>query len=206
MDSPQQPPTSKANPYAYLITSTYYIEGVGISCVGIVGVMINVMAMILLLRIKRRHTFHNLLVSLTIYDLLQIILSIGCFALPQLSPSYRNHVFIHVVPFLIPFAQIALAGSSFTTVTLTIERYISLCAPYLRYTHGIKSFHYILPVLIFSTAYNIPRFFEYKTDLELEKRPCFAPDVMMEMPAKVAIGPNIMNLNFSALGDARFVT
>ena len=81
---------------------------------------------------------------------------------------------------MIPLAQITLSGSSFTTVTLTIERYISLCAPYLRYTHGIKSVHYIIPVLVFSTFYNSPRFFEWRTHSEISLRPCSTPMGMME--------------------------
>ena len=158
--------------YAYIPISIYYIEGVGILCVGTIGIIINLLATRLLLRTKRRHTFHNLLLTLTIYDLLQIIFSIICFALPQLSLSYRHNIFIYVIPFMIPLAQITLSGSSFTTVTLTIERYISLCAPYLRYTHGIRSIHYIIPVLIFSTLYNSPRFFEWRTHSEIGVRPC----------------------------------
>ena len=167
--------TSSPHPhqaYAYIPISIYYIEGVGILCVGTIGIIINLLATRLLLRTKRRHTFHNLLLTLTIYDLLQIIFSIICFALPQLSLSYRNNIFIYVIPFMIPLAQITLSGSSFTTVTLTIERYISLCAPYLRYTHGIRSLHYIIPVLIFSTFYNSPRFFEWRTHSEIAIMPC----------------------------------
>ena len=141
-------PSLNRHPYAYIETTMYYIEGVGIICIGIIGIIINIFATRLLLRIKHRYIFHNLLLTLTIYDLLQIILSIPTFALPHLSPTYRNQIFIHVVPFLIPVAQITVSGSSYTTVTLTIERYISLCAPYLRYTYGIKAGHYILPVLI----------------------------------------------------------
>ena len=89
--------------------------------------------------------------------LLQISLSIACFALPQLSPWYQDAVLIHSIPFLIPLAQMTLSGSSFTTVALTVERYISLCSPYLRYTYNIRAHHFILPVLVFSTLYNMPR-------------------------------------------------
>ena len=182
--NPAEPPAGVSfNPveyYAYIHLCIYYIEGVGIFCVGLIGIIINLLATRLLLRIKHRHTFHNLLLTLTIYDLMQIVFSIVCFALPQLSLSFRHNVFIYVIPFMIPLAQITLSGSSFTTVTLTIERYISLCAPYLRYTHGIKSVHYIIPVLVFSTFYNSPRFFEWRTHSEISVRPCFDPMDMME--------------------------
>ena len=143
--------------WCWLPLCIYYIEGVGILAVGLVGLAINLMAMKLLVCAKQRHVFHNVLLSLTIYDILQISLSICCFALPQLSTSYRNNVLIHTIPFMIPLAQITLSGSSFTTVALTVERYISLCSPYLRYTYNIRASHFILPVIVFSTLYNMPR-------------------------------------------------
>ena len=158
---------------AYIGVCIYYVEGVGILAVGVIGIIINLLAIRLLLRTKHRHTFHTLLITLTVYDLLQIGFSIICFALPQLSASYRNHIFIYIIPFMIPLAQISLSGSSFTTVTLTIERYISLCAPYLRYSHGIRSVHYVVPVLVFSALYNSPRFFEWRTHSEKYTRPCY---------------------------------
>ena len=95
--------------------------------------------------------------KLVVIVALQISLSIACFALPQLSPWYQDAVLIHSIPFLIPLAQMTLSGSSFTTVALTVERYISLCSPYLRYTYNIRAQHFILPVLVFSTLYNMPR-------------------------------------------------
>ena len=158
--------------WCWLPRCIFYIEGVGIITVGMIGLAINLMAIRLLLVTKHRHIFHNLLLSLTVYDFLQITLSIACFALPQLSTSYRNTVLIHTIPFLIPLAQITLSGSSFTTVALTVERYVSLCAPYLRYTYHIKPKHFIVPVLIFSTLYNLPRFFEWKTHTDVYKRDC----------------------------------
>ena len=142
--------------WCWLPRCIFYIEGVGIITVGMIGLAINLMAIRLLLVTKHRHIFHNLLLSLTVYDFLQITLSIACFALPQLSTSYRNTVLIHTIPFLIPLAQITLSGSSFTTVALTVERYVSLCAPYLRYTYHIKPKHFIVPVLTLLNAVQSP--------------------------------------------------
>ena len=199
-DRETEGPPITYHPYAYIGICIYYIEGVGILCVGIIGIIINLLATRLLLRTKRRHTFHNLLLTLTLYDLLQIVFSIICFALPQLSLSYRNNIFIYVIPFMIPLAQITLSGSSFTTVTLTIERYISLCAPYLRYTHGIKTAHYIVPVLVFSTLYNSPRFFEWRTHSEKSLRPCFVDygimDVMSTESTYISTGVINMNVRY----------
>ena len=56
----------------WLPLSLYYIEGVGILTVGTIGLAINLAAMKLLVCAKPRHIFHHVLLSLTIYDFLQV--------------------------------------------------------------------------------------------------------------------------------------
>ena len=46
---------------------------------------------------------------------------------------FRNNVLIFIIPYLIPCAQITLSSSSLSTLALTVERYISVCWPYLVY-------------------------------------------------------------------------
>ncbi len=111
----------------------YWVEGVALCAVGLVGVFINGVAIALLSRQRPRRTFHILLLTLTVFDLLHVLISMATFALPQLSLAYRNNVLIFAIPYLIPLAQITLASSSFSTVALTVERYISVCWPYLLY-------------------------------------------------------------------------
>merc|ERR1712227_1048126 len=92
----------------------FWIEGVGVASVGVLGLCVNLFAIWKLsfgLRNKERHAFHHLLLSLSICDLTHVLLTFTCFSLPQLS----------------------LSCSSFTTVALTVERYISICKPFLRY-------------------------------------------------------------------------
>ncbi len=48
-------------------------------------------------------------------------------------------VLIYSIPYLIPLAQITLATSSFSTVALTVERYISVCWPFLCYRYEKES-------------------------------------------------------------------
>ena len=57
-------------------------------------------------------------------------------------------------------------------MALTVERYLSLCVPFMRYRYNLRPIHYILSVLIFSTAYNSPRFFEWETWTDVYDRPC----------------------------------
>ena len=63
-------------------------------------------------------------------------------------------------------------SSSLTTVALTVERYLSLCVPFLRYRYNLRPVHYIVSVLVFSAVYNTPRFFEWRTLTEEDRRPC----------------------------------
>ena len=155
----------------------FWIEGVGIASVALVGLGVNLFAIWRLsfgLRKSERHCFHHLLLSLSVCDLIHIILTVTCFSLPQLSVAYRTQVLLHAIPFLIPLAQMSLCSSSLTTVALTVERYISLCWPYLRYRFNIKAWYFIVTVVTFSVVYNTPRFFEWMTYTEAVERPCFS--------------------------------
>ena len=97
----------------------FWIEGVGVAAVGVFGLFVNMFAIYKLtcgLKNKERHTFHHLLLSLSICDLSHIILTFTCFSLPQLSLSYQKVIYKIMLPFLIPLAQMSLSCSSFTTV------------------------------------------------------------------------------------------
>ena len=81
------------------------------------------------------------------------------------------HYFINIVdiyqivtPFIYPIAMIAQTSSVYITIVITMERYIVVCLPLesrsiCTYT---RSKRYVLLVLLISTLYNIPRFFEYE--------------------------------------------
>lgn len=82
----------------------------------------NFVAIFVLARQRVQRIFHMLMIFLSIWDLLYLIFSILCFSLPAISLAYKDFVFIHMIPYVIPLAQICLSGSCFTTVALTIER------------------------------------------------------------------------------------
>ena len=43
-------------------------------------------------------------------------------------------------------------------------RYIAVCAPFFRLRHNIKTRMYVLPILVLAPLYNVPRFFEFRTE------------------------------------------
>ena len=55
------------------------------------------------------------------------------------------------------FTQIALMGSVYTTVALTVERYISVVMPFFRQRHNVKASCFLAPVAIFVIIYSLPR-------------------------------------------------
>ena len=51
-----------------------------------------------------------------------------------------------------------MTGSCLTTVSITIERYLTVRHPFLIQRKNIKAKHFMVAVLIYSIAYNLPRF------------------------------------------------
>ena len=47
--------------------------------------------------------------------------------------------------------------------SLILFRYITICAPFFYLRHDIKAWYYIVPIVLFASLYNIPRFFELRT-------------------------------------------
>ena len=64
-----------------------------------------------------------------------IICSILLFALPQFIPDYHSSVKLPALPTLLPITHVALVGSIYSTVALALERYITVCHPFVRYRY-----------------------------------------------------------------------
>ena len=51
--------------------------------------------------------FHLLMCSLALYDLVSLILDIGCFSVGKLSAHYQDNILIFAIPYLIPLTQVS---------------------------------------------------------------------------------------------------
>ena len=69
--------------------------------------------------------------------------------------------------------QISLTGSVYATVAVSVERFLTVCCSYRHAVASVapdgtasRMFHlsYTLPILVFSFAFNITRFFELRTE------------------------------------------
>lgn len=67
------------------------------------------------------------------------------------------------LPKALPVAQIALTGSIYSTLSISIERYLIVCHPFYTVSHNWSAKRYIIPILVWSLLYNSPKFFELYT-------------------------------------------
>ena len=64
------------------------------------------------------------MIFLAIWDLSFLVIAICFFALPELSRDYFNNFYLLMVPYGLPIGQILLTGSIYSTLALTVERWV----------------------------------------------------------------------------------
>ena len=139
-------------------------EVVLILIVGTIGVFGNCALTIMFLKLKKKQLkFHRIMILLSCFDTIYILLSVVLFAIPGISEEYRNLYHPYVVSIAIPTIQVALTGSVYCTTAISIERYLIVCRPFWTVSNNWSSKRYIIPILIISCVYNVPRFFELTT-------------------------------------------
>ena len=123
------------------------VDVVLILLVGLFGLCGNIGAIHRFSHLKKATKFHHLMMLLSIYDLLCIATIVSIFSLPRVSSVYKQSAFYHYfAPIALSLTQIALTGSIYTTLAITIERYLIVCHPFYVVSHEWPSKRYILPV------------------------------------------------------------
>jgi hypothetical protein len=130
-------------------------------CFGIVG---NCLLIRLFMKSDAKLNFHRLMITLAIYDTIYVALCMIVFAVPGVFEGYKQGGYhFYVVPKAVPVIQIALTGSVYCTVAISLERYLTVCHPFYIAGNKWSAKRYIIPILIFSLLYNTSRFFEMRT-------------------------------------------
>ncbi|XP_023334081.1 probable G-protein coupled receptor frpr-1 isoform X2 [Eurytemora carolleeae] len=144
-------------------TFRFLVEGVGLISIGLLGTLGNTVCLIWFCRKAGQRNFHQLMQFLAFFDLMYVLLSIMMFGVPSVLPEIGGTLeFKWMVTTFLPFAQIGLTGSIYMTLAIAIERYTTVCHPFFKFYHGWSAKLYILPILIFSILFNIPKFFELR--------------------------------------------
>ena len=141
-------------------------ESVGALCVDTVGITLNIISIIIFASRKLRGSlFNQLLICLAIFDTLYLLSGISEAFRKHLAPSSLHQIVF--VYFLYPIRGMMLFCSMYTTLALTVERYNAVVKPYQhRGREGISSWkrflYYIGPVVLVSSVYYTPKFFDIK--------------------------------------------
>lgn len=144
--------------------ANFIIQGVAMPVVMVFGLVGNILS-ILVLRspgIDMKVTFREVLMMLAIFDCFFITTASISFSLPQLSSYWKVWIHPHIFPWLLPVIQTSLSGFIWSTVSVTVERYVSVVHPRHWFT-SLSSAIYVVPVVIFTLIWNIPHFTELNT-------------------------------------------
>ncbi|XP_059219521.1 FMRFamide receptor [Stomoxys calcitrans] len=166
-----QPCTKVYNPEEEETLVEFWVCGICLNVVGILGIIGNVISMIILSRPQMRSSINYLLIGLACCDTVLIITSMLLFGIPSIYPYtgkfflYYNYIFPYISPVVFPIGMISQTASIYMTFTVTLERYVAVCHPLKARalcTYGRAKIYFIVCVL-FATLYNLPRFWEVVT-------------------------------------------
>ena len=110
-------------------------------------------------------TFRHLLKMLAGFDATFLIFTLSLFCISSWSDGYDSYIRPWLTPYWLPIIQIALTGSVWTTMAVSVERYLTVCLSYRSNT--VQHLFYTLPISVFAILFNIPRFFELETVKEV---------------------------------------
>ena len=143
---------------------SYIFEVILVVIFGSLGVLGNILLIRLFVKTETKVNFHKLMIVLAVYDTIYILLCFIAFTMPEIFDDYRKLGFHqHIAPKAVPLLQVALTGSIYCTVNISIERYMTVCHPFIVASHKWPARRTIIPIILFSILYNVPHFFEFET-------------------------------------------
>ena len=142
----------------------YIFEVILVSVFGLFGVLGNALLIINFSKTNKKVNFHKLMITLAVYDTLYILLCFVAFAIPEISNDYKTFGFHHyIAPRAVPLMQVTLTGSVYCTVSISLERYLTVCHPFFVASKKWSAKRHVIPIVAFSVLYNAPHFFEFRT-------------------------------------------
>ena len=90
----------------------YYLSGVSVLLVSVVGVIANIVSGLVIKSRQRdiNQTLRDLVVFLALVNSVFLVLMVMVFSLPQFSSTYSNNVLPYIVPTVLPCTSVAMTG------------------------------------------------------------------------------------------------
>ena len=147
----------------------FMLEAVLMGILCLFGFAGNILSMLCLARDRSKTATPFLLISLEVADTLFLVTVLVLRVLTSVHTFTGGlhslmTVFPYVGKYVWPIALMAMTGTIYMTVLVTLNRYISVCRPYEAsdLCSVQQSTKHVAAVIIFSILYNVPRFFEYQ--------------------------------------------
>ena len=148
------------------------LDAIILPILGLIGIVGNISGIICFSK-QINLTYYALMFSLAISDMVTILSFICYYSLPL----WLNHYTILEVPiiaYLFFWSYIIWHISQlidiYLLISLSIERYYSICRPMAYRKHQISIFLYLIPIIVVSSVYCIPIYFECQIrDIGLQK-------------------------------------
>lgn len=154
-------------------TFSWWLDTFFYLLVGMMGLLLNLLAMWILLTPSMWNNFFNrLILCLSGYDSVFILCGLLEIFRRKFYFSYiQQYMFAN---FFYPFRSMAMCCSIYTTMALTLERYQAIISP-IQYRNrsantslGKRLFIYIVPIMLCSFLYYLPKFFDLIVTEETE--------------------------------------
>ena len=147
--------------YSSLVqTSKFWIEGVLVTAVGIVGIGGNVLTIIVLWRLRTNRNFNNILIGLVITDTLLIANLIVEMSVIGVFLAEEPLWYILAYPYLLhPLRGFIQTGTIYMVLAVATERFKSVCHPLAQRQNYAK---FIVVAVVNSVTLELPRFFEFQ--------------------------------------------
>lgn len=163
-----QTTTNSCCDYPPLDLFKFIVVGVITTIIAILGIIGNTLTLIVLSRRQMRSSINCYLIGLASFDFVVLVSAIFMICLPAISETYESmsfytmFVFPYVVSYIYPLALMAQTGTVWSTVAVTVERYVAVCHPLKARSICTYNRARTINVLVtvFAVIYNIPRFFD----------------------------------------------
>ncbi|XP_059083030.1 uncharacterized protein LOC131880413 [Tigriopus californicus] len=151
---------SRATYSPWVAKSKFWIEGVAVTVVGIFGMTGNIIAIIVLRRIKTNRNFNNLLITLSFSDFLLILDVVVEMSLIGIFMSKEPHWFKVSYPYILhPLRGFIQTTAIYMVVAVSSERFKAVCYPL---SHRQSYHKFVIVAVVCSVTLELPRFLEFK--------------------------------------------